>query len=217
MRHHNIADPTQQPAESEALSSPHPLFDPHWYAQQNPDLPPEQATFGHYLTEGWRNLKSPHPLFSVEYYFEQRPDVKAAGLEPLTHFITRGWKEGTNPNRQFDVAAYLAQGPELGDKDPLTHYVDRAGNDAKARPQNLVSVIIPVHNRIDLTIPCLDSIYRYQTDDLPIEIIVIDDASTDDTAQIVRERYPEIKLIQNARRQTFGANMNAAAKLARVV
>jgi GT2 family glycosyltransferase len=102
------------------------LFDPHWYAQQNPDLPPERATFGHYLTEGWRNLKSPHPLFSVEYYFEQRPDVKAAGLEPLTHFVTQGWKDGTNPHPAFDVNFYLSQKPDLGGENPLSHYIIRS-------------------------------------------------------------------------------------------
>ena len=114
----------QQDGASGISSSPHPLFDPHWYAQQNPDLPPERATFGHYLTEGWRNMKSPHPLFSVEYYFEQRPDVKAAGLEPLTHFVTRGWREGTNPHPDFDVDLYLSQDEGAGSdfSDSLSRY-----------------------------------------------------------------------------------------------
>lgn len=124
-------DLAQQKGESGSDLSPHPLFDPHWYAQQNPELPPERATFGHYLTEGWRNMKSPHPLFSVEYYFEQRPDVKAAGLEPLTHFITRGWKEGVKPHPEFNTRCYLEGNLNIAliDDDPLISDIaqERAG------------------------------------------------------------------------------------------
>lgn len=104
-------------------SSPHPLFDAEWYQQSNPDIPPHLATFGHYLSEGWRKLKSPHPLFSVEYYFQQRPDVRNAGVEPLGHFVTQGWKERSNPHPLFDVEFYLSQGKDFDGVDPLTHYV----------------------------------------------------------------------------------------------
>lgn len=129
-------DMTHRHIESKVVSSPHVLFDPHWYAQQNPDLPPERATFGHYLTEGWRNLKSPHPLFSVEYYFEQRPDVKAAGLEPLTHFITQGWKEGVNPHPQFQTRIYLKKNPDAASigVNPLVHYILRGNDDDRVVP-----------------------------------------------------------------------------------
>lgn len=102
--------------------SPHPLFDPEWYRQSNPDIPAHLATFGHYLSEGWRRLKSPHPLFSIEHYFQQRPDVRGAGVEPLGHFVTQGWKEKSNPHPLFDVEFYLSQEPDLGGADPLTHY-----------------------------------------------------------------------------------------------
>ncbi len=103
--------------------SPHPLFDPEWYRDQNPDLKPEQITFGHYLSEGWRQMRSPHPLFDVEYYLLQRQDVSDVGTEPLTHFTTRGWVDGTNPHKLFEVSFYLRQLPVLGGSDPLTHFV----------------------------------------------------------------------------------------------
>ena len=104
-------------------TSPHPLFDPEYYRQANPDLPEGGATFGHYLSEGWRKFCSPHPLFSVEFYLSNRPDVRSAGVEPLGHFITRGWKEGADPHPLFNVDFYLSQVPDLGGLDPLTHYV----------------------------------------------------------------------------------------------
>ncbi len=78
-----------------------------------------------------------------------------------------------------------------------------------------VSILIPAHNRIDLTAPCLESIYRHADPRLSVEIIVIDDASTDGTAEFIRKRYPDVIVVQNAQRRSFGANINAAAGLAR--
>ena len=105
--------------------SPHPLFDIEWYSHLNPDIPANELTLDHYLSEGWRGLKSPHPLISIEYYFQKNPDIKFAGLEPLTHFVTKGWLEERNPHPLFDVKFYCSQisGFHLFKVDPLTHYV----------------------------------------------------------------------------------------------
>lgn len=105
------------------MNSDHPLFHPIWYRASNPHLGASSATFGHYLTEGWRRLKSPHPLFAVNFYLRARPDVRSAGIEPLQHFVRNGWREGTQPCRLFDVTYYLSQGPDLCDLDPLTHFL----------------------------------------------------------------------------------------------
>lgn len=103
--------------------APHPLFDPEWYRQQNPDLAPRDIGFSHYASQGWRRLLSPHPLFSVEYYFRQRPDVAEAGVEPLSHYVEQGWREGVNPHPLFDTGFYLSQCANLMGVDPLTHYL----------------------------------------------------------------------------------------------
>lgn len=57
-----------------------------------------------------------------------------------------------------------------------------------------VSVIIPTYNRASLLARALRSVQAQKCSDsgLQIEIIVIDDGSTDETANLVRERFPEI-------------------------
>lgn len=79
---------------------------------------------------------------------------------------------------------------------------------------NTVSILIPAYNRLDLTSQCLETVTLYADPTITSEIIVIDDASTDGTADFIRKRYPDIKLVRNARRQSFGASINAAAALA---
>ena len=56
-----------------------------------------------------------------------------------------------------------------------------------------VSVIIPTYNRAHLLPRCLDSVLSQDLQ--PLEIIVVDDGSTDATAQLVSRDYPGIKLV----------------------
>jgi GT2 family glycosyltransferase len=51
--------------------------------------------------------------------------------------------------------------------------------------------------------------------DVPHEVIVVDNASPDGTAEKVRERFPQVRLVANDDNAGFGAANNQAAKLAR--
>ena len=73
-----------------------------------------------------------------------------------------------------------------------------------------VSVIVPNFNHAEYLPRCLTALIEQSV--LPQEIIVIDDASTDDSAQIAREfarRHPIIEVHQNARNHgvVYGANL----------
>ena len=65
-----------------------------------------------------------------------------------------------------------------------------------------VSVIIPTHNRISMLEEALASVFSQDIDGI-VEIIVIDDNSSDGTSEIVSEKYPNIRLI--SLKQNVGA------------
>jgi GT2 family glycosyltransferase len=56
-----------------------------------------------------------------------------------------------------------------------------------------ICVVIPVHNRKEFTRDCLNSLYE-QT--IPVGlIIVVDDGSTDGTAEMIRSEFPEVAIL----------------------
>ena len=59
----------------------------------------------------------------------------------------------------------------------------------------IVSVVIPTYNRVDYLCEAIKSVLNQTWTD--IEIIVVDDASTDNTREVCRKNFPEIILIKN--------------------
>lgn len=81
----------------------------------------------------------------------------------------------------------------------------------------LVSVVVIAYNSADFVLETLDSIYvqTYQN----IELIIADDASTDDTCNIAKdwvenhkERFSNVKLICNDKNRGCTANLNSGLK-----
>ena len=67
-----------------------------------------------------------------------------------------------------------------------------------------VSILIPLYNQEELIKRCLDSIP--ERDDL--EIIVVDDYSTDNSFNVVKENYPKVKLFKNNKNLGVGLTRN---------
>ena len=57
-----------------------------------------------------------------------------------------------------------------------------------------ISIIIVSYNTCDLTIKCLQSIYK-ETTNIDFEITVVDNASTDGSAKAIAEIFPKVQLI----------------------
>lgn len=76
-----------------------------------------------------------------------------------------------------------------------------------------VTVIIPTFNGAHLLPTCLDSVLRQTFRDF--EIVVVDDASTDDTHALLARAYPSVRVITQATHRGFAAAVNAGIRQAR--
>jgi N-acetylglucosaminyl-diphospho-decaprenol L-rhamnosyltransferase len=81
-------------------------------------------------------------------------------------------------------------------------------------PTPAISVIVVTHESAGVIAACLNSLRRHPPE-RSHEVIVVDNASTDRTASIIEEDYPEVRLVRSDRRRGFAANCNTGARLAR--
>ncbi|HWX32506.1 MAG TPA: glycosyltransferase [Steroidobacteraceae bacterium] len=129
--------------------------------------------------------------------------------------ITRGAADD-RPGRPSAATECLADVGSLDGRSPqgangLTEHGREQAHDIV--PQ--ASLLIPVHNRVELTRACLNSIFNYADPDIAVEIIIVDDCSTDGTADYLNSLGDRIRVIRNEERGCFGHNINKAAALAR--
>ena len=76
------------------------------------------------------------------------------------------------------------------------------------------SIIIPVHGRAALTRQCLDVLLNSPHQDIVCEIVVVDDASTDSTAQMLVDRFDQVRVVRHDRNMGFAASCNDGAAAA---
>jgi GT2 family glycosyltransferase len=77
-----------------------------------------------------------------------------------------------------------------------------------------ISIVIVTWNSEEFIRNCLDSIYLLR-DRVRCEIIVVDNASSDETAKIIREFYPEVNLIENKTNSGYAKANNQGIEQAR--
>jgi GT2 family glycosyltransferase len=74
------------------------------------------------------------------------------------------------------------------------------------------SVVVLVWNGIEYLAICLDAVLAQEYPDL--EVIVVDNGSTDGSPELVAERFPQVKLIRNERNLGFSAGNNQGLRAA---
>jgi GT2 family glycosyltransferase len=59
-----------------------------------------------------------------------------------------------------------------------------------------IEIVIPVYNRRETTLKGLQSLTKIDTEGFDVNIIIVDDGSTDGTADAIRLNYPQVKIIE---------------------
>lgn len=77
-----------------------------------------------------------------------------------------------------------------------------------------VSIIIVNWNTREIICDCLKSIYD-QTNKLDYEVIVVDNASSDDSVEVIKQAYPQVILIENPENRGFAAANNQGMAIAK--
>src|SRR6185369_13681199 len=58
-----------------------------------------------------------------------------------------------------------------------------------------IAVVAPIHNRKEETLRCLASLFQTDRTGINLRIIIVDDGSTDGSAETIRTRFPSIELV----------------------
>jgi N-acetylglucosaminyl-diphospho-decaprenol L-rhamnosyltransferase len=77
-----------------------------------------------------------------------------------------------------------------------------------------LSIIISCYNTRDIVRDCLNSIYQSPPSE-PFEIVLVDDASSDDTSGMVRASFPDVHLLRNESNKNYSYSNNRALDHAR--
>lgn len=75
-----------------------------------------------------------------------------------------------------------------------------------------VSIIFVNYNTCKLTLDAISSVYKY-TKKVAFEIIVVDNASTDDTLIEIEKKFPEVMIIKNDKNIGFGQANNTGMEV----
>lgn len=79
----------------------------------------------------------------------------------------------------------------------------------------VVSIIIPTFNKVNHTLTCLHTLNARTPSSIPTEVIVVDNASTDGTRDVLENLRDDITVILNDRNEGFGAAANTGAAVAK--
>jgi GT2 family glycosyltransferase len=81
-------------------------------------------------------------------------------------------------------------------------------------PEFAASVVIPTWNGRELLSECLGSVVGASHDGQPVEVIVVDNGSTDGSSGFVARDFPQVRLLVNDANRGFAAACNQGARAA---
>jgi len=137
----------------------------------------------------------------------------AAAKASLKNFAR---KMGSQPHTQIETTAEVA----LSSRKVRPVLENTASSEAVEQltflsvTEPIVSVVIPVFNNWKYTHRCLKALRERSGNRIPYEVIIADDASTDETSSMLT-RFKGLTVVQNEQNLGFLLNCNRAAKSAR--
>jgi len=78
-----------------------------------------------------------------------------------------------------------------------------------------LSIIIPSYNTKKLIINCLSSVFKQDKEKVNFEVIIVDNASTDDSVKAIKKNFPQVKVIVNQENLGYARANNQALKQAK--
>ncbi|UZN01942.1 glycosyltransferase family 2 protein [Cellulomonas sp. S1-8] len=82
-------------------------------------------------------------------------------------------------------------------------------------PEPDVTVVTVTYDAAGLVRTCLDSLAAQRLDGVRMAVVVVDNASSDGTAEVVADEYPEVRLVRSARNLGFAGGNNLALRQVR--
>ncbi len=77
-----------------------------------------------------------------------------------------------------------------------------------------IEVAAAVHNRKQLTLQCLRSISRFRDDGMTVHSVIVDDGSTDGTADAIRSKFPDVEIVTGSGDLWYTEGTNTAIRAA---
>ncbi len=77
-----------------------------------------------------------------------------------------------------------------------------------------VEIVAPVHNRRDITLQCLASLAKIESDGLDVHIVIVDDGSTDGTSEAIRKEFPGVEVVAGDGNLWFTEGTNVGVRAA---
>ena len=192
------------------------IFDWEFYIDFNSDIiqifgNTQESALSHYKNYGSLEnritneniLYKSYPLmkhFDTDYYLENNPDlIQLSKFQLIKHYLIQGYSE----NRKINIFSSI-----------FTYFNFDNNIIIKYNKYPLISIIIPIYNRSNLIVQCIQSLLNQSYTNL--EIIIINDNSTDNTLDQLKQFLSNDKIIILSNNENYGCytSINLAINMA---
>ena len=212
------------------------LFDLEFYERKYKDVSQKKLDpIRHFIRHGHKENRWPNEYFDPIYY--KKAYNLEEGVIPLTHYILTPNAIFNRTSEKFDGSYYyyLHADVRKAEINPLYHYLKYGKNEKRAiapptkeQAKNIhvnipsklskinISIIVPVYNAIEEVVDCLDSVIENTPLGKNVKLLVINDASPDESVYARLEKYKNlvgVKVIHNKKNIGYTNNLNYGINL----